>query len=53
MKFPTSEAWCVEGVFQIQSPVCGVNFLNNILLTQVRISENKLNLTLPLKPLNH
>ena len=33
MKSPTPEALCVEGVFQIQSPICGVNFSNNILIT--------------------
>ena len=26
MKSPTPEAKCAEGAFQIQSPICGVNF---------------------------
>ena len=53
MKSPTLEAKCAEGVFQIQSPICGVNFSNDILTTQVRVNERKTNLTRLLKPLNH
>ena len=30
-----------KGVFQIQSPICGVNFLNNISITQVRDNDRK------------
>ena len=30
MKSPTPEAKCAKGVFQIQSPICGVTFSNNI-----------------------
>ena len=30
MKSPNPEKQCVEGVFQIQFPVFGVNFSNNI-----------------------
>ena len=30
MKSPTPETKYAEGVFQIQSPICGVNFPNNI-----------------------
>ena len=41
MKFPTPEAQCAEGVFQIQSPICGVNFSNNISITQVRVNERE------------
>ena len=41
MKSPTPEAKCAEGVFQIQSPICGVNFSNNISITQVRVNESK------------
>ena len=32
---------CAEGVLQIQSPVCGVIFSNNILPTQVSINETE------------
>ena len=32
MKSPTSEAKFVEGAFQIQSPILGVNFSNNMYL---------------------
>ena len=53
MKSPTPEAKCAKGVFQIQSPICGVNFSNNISITQVSVNERKTNLTRPLKPLNH
>ena len=45
MKFPTQEKQCAEGVFQIQSPICGVNFSSNISITQVRANERKTNLT--------
>ena len=41
-----------EGVFQIQSPICGFNFSNNISISQVRTIKGKNNLTRPLKPLN-
>ena len=41
MKSPTQEEKCVEGVFQIQSPICGVNFSNNISTTQIRVSQRK------------
>ena len=30
-----------KGDFQIQSPSCGANFLNNISITQVRVNEKK------------
>ena len=53
MKSPTSEAKCPEGVFQIQSPVCRVNYINNISITQVRSVRGKTSLTLSLKPMNH
>ena len=53
MKSPTPEAQCAEGVFQIQSIICGVNFSNNISITQVRVNERKTNWTGPLKPLNY
>ena len=29
MKSPTPKAKCAEGVFQIQSAICGVDFLKN------------------------
>ena len=30
MKPPTPEAQCPEGIFQIQYPICAVNFTNNV-----------------------
>ena len=42
MKSPTSEDKCAKGVFQIQSPICGVNFSNNISITQVSVNERRL-----------
>ena len=53
MKSPAPEAKFANVVFQIQSPICGVNFSNNITITQVRVNERKTNLTRPLKPPNH
>ena len=41
MKSLTPEAKCAEGVFQIQSPICSVNFSNNRSTTQVRFNERK------------
>ena len=41
MKSPTPEAKCAEVVFQIQSPICGANFSNNISTTQARVDERK------------
>ena len=41
MKSPTQDAYCAEGVFQAESPICGVNFSNNISITQVKVSERK------------
>ena len=41
MKSPTPEAKYAKGVFQIQSPICGVNFSNDISITLVRVSERK------------
>ena len=35
------EAKCAEGVFQIQSPIYGVNFSNNISVIQARVNERK------------
>ena len=40
MKSPIPEAQNA-GAFQIQFPVCGANFSNNILITQVTINERK------------
>ena len=39
MKFPNPEAQCVEGVFQIQSPITDVNFSNNISTPQVWVNK--------------
>ena len=50
MKSQTLKAQCAEGVFQIQSTICGVNFSNTISITQIRVNERKTNLTRPLKP---
>ena len=41
MKSPAPETKCTKGVFQIQSPICGVNFSNNTSVTQVRVNERK------------
>ena len=41
MKPPTPEAKCAKGVFQIQSPIGGVSFPNNISITQVKVNERK------------
>ena len=41
MKSPTPEVKRAKGVFQIQSPICGDNFSNNISITQVRVNERK------------
>ena len=32
------KAWCVKGVFQIQPPISGVNFPNNISVSQFRVN---------------
>ena len=45
MKSPTPEAKCAKGVFQIQSPICGVYFSNNVSITHR--NERKTNLTRP------
>ena len=39
MKSTTPEAKCAKDVFQIQSPICGVNFSNNESITQVRVKQ--------------
>ena len=39
--------------FKFITPICGVNFSNNISITKVRVNERKTNLTRTLKPLNH
>ena len=41
MKSPTPEAKCAKDVFQIQSPICGVNFSNKISITQMKNNERK------------
>ena len=41
MKSPIPEVKCAKGVFQIQSPTCGVNFSNNVSIAQVRANERK------------
>ena len=44
MKSLTPEGKCAEGIFQIQSPICGVNSSNNISITQVRVNEREIEL---------
>ena len=44
MKSLTTEGLYAKGVFQIQSPICGVNFSNNISITQVRVNEREIEL---------
>ena len=41
MKSPTPEAQCADGVFQIQSPIFDVYFLNNISILQVWVSKRE------------
>ena len=41
MKSSTPKALCVEGVFQVQSPVCGVNLSNNISIPQVWVNKKE------------
>ena len=41
MKSLTLEGKFAKVVFQIQSPICGVKFSNNISISQVRVSERK------------
>ena len=41
MKSPTLEAQCADSVFQIQSAICDVYFLNNISILQVRVSKRE------------
>ena len=41
MKSPTPEAQCAEGVFQIQSTICGIYFPNNISIFQVRFNKRE------------
>ena len=53
MKSPTPEAKCTKTVFQIQSPIYGVNFSNNLSKNQVSSMRGKANFTRILKPLNH
>ena len=53
MKSPTPEAKCTKTAFQIQSPIYGVNFSNNLSKNQVSSMTGKTNFTRILKPLNH
>ena len=46
MKSPTLEAQCADGVFQIQSPICDVNFSNNISIPQIRVNKRETELDL-------
>ena len=41
MKSPVPEVWCGEGVFQIQSPICGVYFSKNISIPQARVNKRE------------
>ena len=40
-KIPNPEAKCAKVVFQIKSPICGVNFSNNISIALVKVNERK------------
>ena len=53
MKSPTPEVKCTKSVFQIQSPICGVNFSNNLSVNQVSSMRGKTNLTRLLRPPNN
>ena len=46
MKSTTPEAQYAEGVFQIQPPICGVYFPNNISILQVRVNKRETELVL-------
>ena len=41
MKSPLLEAECAKGVFQIQPPISGVNFSNNMSVPQTRVNMNE------------
>ena len=41
MKSPTTKAKCAKGICEIQSPICGVYFSNNISIAQVRVNDRK------------
>ena len=41
MKTPAPEAKCAEGVLEIHSPICGVNFSNNTSIIQARVNDRK------------
>ena len=39
MKCSTLEAQCAESLFQIQSPICGVNFSNVVSIPKIKINK--------------
>ena len=41
MKFQTQRHSVQKVFYQIQSTICGVNFSNNISITQVKVNERK------------
>ena len=41
MKSPPPEADCAKGVFQIQMPISGVNFSNNMSKLQARVNMSE------------
>ena len=41
MKSPTPETQYAEGAFQIQPPIYGVYFTNNISILQVRVNKSE------------
>ena len=47
------EVECAMGVFQIQPPISGVNFLNNMLIPQARIVMSEIEHDTNLKLLNY
>ena len=42
MKSPPPEAECEKGVFQIQTLVSGVNFSNNMSVSQARVNMSEI-----------
>ena len=40
-KIPNPEAKCAKVAFQIKSPICGVNFSNNLSIALVKVNERK------------
>ena len=41
MKSSIPEKKCAKAVFQIQSPICGIHFSNDLSTTKDRVNERK------------